>query len=53
VFGIHRFYAGKTKSAKVQLFTIGGFGVWFLIDLIFLVVGEFADGDGRKIRDWV
>jgi len=53
VFGFHRFYAGKTKSAKVQLFTVGGLGIWFLIDLIFIIFGEFADGEGRKIRQWV
>lgn len=53
LFGIHRFYAGKTKSAKIQLFTIGGLGIWFLIDLILIIAGEFSDGDGRKIRDWV
>jgi len=53
VFGVHRFYAGKNKSAKVQLFTIGGLGIWFLIDLILIIVGEFADGEGRKIREWV
>jgi class 3 adenylate cyclase len=53
VFGIHRFYAGKSKSAKVQLFTVGGLGIWFLIDLVLIIVGEFADGEGRKIREWV
>ncbi len=53
VFGFHRFYAGKTKSAKVQLFTIGGLGIWFLIDLVLIIFGEFADGEGRKIREWV
>ena len=53
VFGIHRFYAGKPLSAKIQLFTIGGFVIWFLIDLIHIVVGEFVDGDGKKIVDWI
>jgi len=53
VFGFHRFYAGKSKSAKVQLFTVGGLGIWFLIDLVLIIVGEFADGEGRKIREWV
>jgi len=53
VFGFHRFYAGKTKSAKVQLFTVGGLGIWFLIDLVLILFGEFADGEGRKIREWV
>ena len=53
VFGVHRFYAGKNKSAKVQLFTVGGFVIWFLIDLVLIIVGEFADGEGRRIRKWV
>ena len=53
VFGFHRFYAGKSKSAKVQLFTVGGLGIWFLIDLVLIIFGEFADGEGRKIREWV
>ncbi|UCF85391.1 MAG: NINE protein [Desulfobacteraceae bacterium] len=53
VFGVHRFYAGKSKSAKVQLFTVGGLGIWFLIDLVLIIVGEFADDEGRKIREWV
>jgi class 3 adenylate cyclase len=53
VFGVHRFYAGKNTSAKVQLFTIGGLGIWFLIDLILVIVGEFYDADGKRIRDWV
>jgi hypothetical protein len=53
VFGFHRFYAGRTKSAKVQLFTVGGLGIWFLMDLVFIIFGEFADAEGRKIRRWV
>ncbi len=53
VFGVHRFYVGKTKTAKVQLFTIGGFVIWFLIDLLYIAVGEFEDGEGNKIKDWV
>jgi class 3 adenylate cyclase/TM2 domain-containing membrane protein YozV len=53
VFGFHRFYAGKSTSAKVQLFTAGGLGIWFLIDLVFIIFGEFADGQGRKIKRWV
>ncbi len=28
VFGAHRFYAGKTCSAVLQLVTLGGLGIW-------------------------
>jgi len=27
-------------------------GVWWLIDMIILLSGEFRDSDGRKIQDW-
>ena len=36
ICGIHRFYLGRPVSALVQLFTIGLFGIWWLID-IFLI----------------
>ena len=28
IFGAHRFYAGKTRTAVLQLFTLGGLGIW-------------------------
>ena len=52
VFGVHRFYAGKVGTGLLQLFTLGGFGIWWLIDLIMIVVGSFRDGDGEKITAW-
>ena len=52
VFGAHRFYVGKTTSGIVQLVTIGGLGIWMLIDLVVILFGEFSDLEGRQIRDW-
>jgi TM2 domain-containing membrane protein YozV len=52
VFGVHRFYVGKVGTGILQLLTLGGFGIWWIIDLIFIVIGEFKDGDGNKIRAW-
>jgi TM2 domain-containing membrane protein YozV len=49
VFGAHRFYVGKTGTAIIQLFTLGGLGIWALIDLILIILREFTDGDGKKI----
>ncbi|PGZ92968.1 MULTISPECIES: TM2 domain-containing protein [unclassified Bacillus (in: firmicutes)] len=36
--GGHRFYLGKTGSAVAMLLTLGGLGIWSLIDL-FLING--------------
>jgi hypothetical protein len=52
VFGAHRFYTGKTGTALLQLFTLGGFGIWMTIDLIMLIVGAFKDKDGRRLTEW-
>jgi TM2 domain-containing membrane protein YozV len=52
VFGAHRFYTGKTGTALLQLFTLGGLGIWATIDLIFLIVGAFKDKEGRRLTEW-
>jgi len=53
IFGAHRFYAGKIKSAMVMLFTIGGLGIWCVTDTVIVLFGEFTDNEGRKIKEWV
>ncbi|MDC0259068.1 TM2 domain-containing protein [Verrucomicrobiales bacterium] len=49
VFGAHRFYAGKFGTGIVQLLTIGGLGIWSIIDFIIILFGEFKDSEGHKI----
>lgn len=34
--GAHRYYLGKTKSAIAMTLTLGGVGIWTLIDLFFV-----------------
>ena len=52
VFGAHRFYVGKIGTGLLQLFTLGGFGIWWLVDMIMIVVGAFTDSEGEKIVEW-
>lgn len=52
VFGAHRFYVGKIGSAFLQLFTLGGLGIWAMIDFILIVTGSFRDDDDHKITEW-
>lgn len=51
VFGIHRFYVGKILTGILMLITGGGFGIWYLIDLIRLIMGIFTDDDGLPIKN--
>lgn len=44
--GIHRFYMGYTWQGIVQLLTLGGFGIWSLIDFIRLLTGSLQPKNG-------
>jgi len=45
--GIHRFYLGYTWQGVVQLLTLGGCGIWALIDLIRIITGDLKPKNGE------
>lgn len=52
ILGAHRFYAGKTGTAILMICTLGGLGIWWLVDAIMLLTGNFRDNKGNKITEW-
>src|SRR3989442_11282229 len=48
VFGLHRFYTGRTQSGIWMCLTLGGMGIWYLYDVVVVAAGDFRDGDGRR-----
>ncbi|MDR1676900.1 MAG: TM2 domain-containing protein [Deltaproteobacteria bacterium] len=47
--GIHRFYVNKYVTGILMILTLGGLGIWVLIDLIMSICDKFKDSEGRII----
>jgi len=52
IAGVHRFYLEKIGTGILMLITLGGLGIWTLIDLIMVIAGSMKDKDGRPILIW-
>ena len=49
-FGIDRFYLGYTGLGIIKLITLGGFGIWWLIDIIKIATGKMVDAKGNALE---
>ena len=48
-WGVHRFYVRKIGTGILMIFTFGGLGIWWFIDLFMIATASFRDKEGRQI----
>jgi len=48
--GIHRFYVGKAGTGILMILTLGGLGIWIIIDFVMILTGGFKDSEGKDLQ---
>ncbi len=52
-FGGHRFYVNKFGTGLLMFFTMGGFGMWYIVDMVLITGGIFKDKEKKPLKKWL
>lgn len=47
--GLGRLYLERIEGI-LQVMTLGGFGIWWIYDIILIITGKMRDGDGKLLE---
>ena len=52
LYGIDRFYLGYAGTGVLKFLTLGGFGIWYLVDLVMIMTNHKTAQDGTALNGY-